>query len=349
MIFNTTSTSPISSFAHSGEWFWKYNHTVALADFAEEADFETRDEIVLIRGRELHVFDVINDDLVAIRTVQLPGIPAEAYGISSWPLLEDLNSDGSPEIIVRINWNELMQPNQMCIVYDYDAGTFIPERIWSGASWRTIPAVGALPQGQLISLPTNQATSAQNPALLLDPGDLTTSAECQRNIGLDSYYVPYCIMADWEAPLGQADRIIANTENQCFAWDENGDHRNGYPIEYEEYAGLTRPPFPALGELDDHDGFDYADVITATREGTVFAISSSGSELVNLGFPYTLPASVQGGFVIADIDNDGRVEVVFGTMDNYIHIWELGRCSAGYTPWPQCQHDAARTGVLEED
>ncbi|MCK5036285.1 MAG: hypothetical protein KAS73_10360, partial [Candidatus Sabulitectum sp.] len=349
MIFNTTSTTPISSFTHSGEWFWQVDHTVALADFADEADFETRDEIVLIRGRELQVFDVVNDDLMAIRTVQLPEIPGNANGISSWPLLKDLNGDGSPEIIVNIQWNVVMQSKQMCIVYDYDAGEFLTEREWSGASWRTIPVVGALPQGQVVALPTDMATSAQNPALLLDPGDLTTSAECQRNIGLDSYHVPYCIMADWEAPFGQVDRIIANTENQCFAWNENGDHVNDFPFVYEEYAGFNRPPFPALGELDDHDLFQYADVITATREGAVFGISSGGDLLDNLGFPYTLPASVQGGFVIADIDNDGMVEVVFGTMDNYIHIWELGRCIPGYAPWPQCQHDAARTGVLKED
>ncbi|MCK5841875.1 MAG: hypothetical protein KAH31_06900, partial [Candidatus Sabulitectum sp.] len=350
MIFNITSNEPISSFAHSGEWFWTDNHTVALADFVDEADFETRDEIVLIRGRELQIFDVVNDDLVAIRTVQLPGIPADANTISSWPLLKDLNGDGNMDIVVSLHYNVFMQQDHsLCFVYDYTADEFVSERDWPGVQWRTVPAVGSLPQGQLISMPTDLATSAQNPALLLDPGDLTTSAECQSNPGLDSYHVPYCIMADWEPLTPGPDRIIANTENQCFVWDEDGDHVGIFPFVYEEYAGLNRPPFPALGELDDHDGFDYADVITATREGTVFGISSDGSELINLGFPYILPASVQGGFVIADIDNDGRVEVVFGTMDNYIHIWELGRCLPGYAPWSQCQHDAARTGVLEED
>ncbi|MEA3288091.1 MAG: CARDB domain-containing protein, partial [Candidatus Marinimicrobia bacterium] len=319
MIFNTTSTAPISSFTHSGEWFWVDNHTVALADFVDEADFETRDEIVLVRGRELQVFDVINDDLVAIRTVQLPGIPADANTISSWPLLKDLNGDGNMDIVVSLHYNVFMQADHsVCFVYDYDADDFISERDWSGVQWRTVPAVGALPQGQVVALPTDLSTSAQNPALLLDPGDLTTSAECQRNIGLDSYHVPYCIMADWDPLTPGLDRVISNTENQCFAWDEGGDHRNGFPHVYSS-AGLSRPPFPALGELDDHDRFDYADVITATREGTVFGISSGGSELINLGFPYTLPASVRGGFVIADIDNDGKVEVVFGTMDNYIH------------------------------
>lgn len=78
------------------------------------------------------------------------------------------------------------------------------------------------------------------------------------------------------------------------------------------------------------------------------AFHEDGYPLLSLGFPYTLPSSIYGGFAIADIDNDGYVEVVFGTMDNYLHVWELGECAAGYAPWPQCQHDAARTGVLLE-
>lgn len=81
----------------------------------------------------------------------------------------------------------------------------------------------------------------------------------------------------------------------------------------------------------------------------IYAFGDDGEMLYDLGFPYTLPSEVNGGFVIADIDNDGHIEVVFGTMDNYLHVWELGECTPGYSPWPQCQHDAARTGVLLEE
>jgi len=224
---------------------------------------------------------------------------------------------------------------------------FVSERDWSGVQWRTIPSVGTLPLGQHIALPTDEASDYHSPMLLLDAGDLTTNAECQSNPSLDSYHVPYSIMVDWDTQVPGLDRVIANTENQCFAWEEDGLPATGYPEPYSS-AGTAKPPFPALGELDDNDLFEHADVITATREGVVYAISSSGLLIETLGFPYTLPSSILGGFVIADIDNDNKVEIVFGTTDNYIHIWELGRCEAGYAPWTQCQHDAARTGVLEE-
>jgi len=63
----------------------------------------------------------------------------------------------------------------------------------------------------------------------------------------------------------------------------------------------------------------------------------------------TLPDNVTsfGGFSIADIDRDGFVEMVFGTSDGYLHCWELGSCTTGYTPWPQFQHDCGRSGALE--
>ncbi|MCK5036821.1 MAG: hypothetical protein KAS73_13080 [Candidatus Sabulitectum sp.] len=69
----------------------------------------------------------------------------------------------------------------------------------------------------------------------------------------------------------------------------------------------------------------------------------------NSDFPITLPDDVTsyGGFSIGDIDRDGTIEIVFGTSDGFLHCWELGSCDAGYTPWPQFQHDDGRTGVLE--
>jgi hypothetical protein len=149
------------------------------------------------------------------------------------------------------------------------------------------------------------------------------------------------MMADWTVTPG-LDRIIAPAENQCFVWDDEGTS-DWFGL-FENETG-SRPPLGALGNLDG-DARD-TELIVASREGVVYGFAPNGDPLDALGFPYTLPSEVYGGFVIADIDNDSIVEVVFGTMDNYLHVWELGSCDEGYAPWPQCQHDAQRTGVLE--
>lgn len=346
LVYDNTSTSPIASMAHSGGWFFGF-HSVSLGDFVPEADTETRDEIVIIRDKELHVIDIVGSILVPVRTVQLPNIPAGASGISSWSALQDINNDGTPEIIVRAKWIDVPLSYTSYFVYDYAADNFISQRQWTQAPWATIPAVGLLPAGYQIAVPTDKSTSSYSPAWLVDPGNLLIEKDCESNPGLDSDHVPFCIMADWDAPFGEPDRVIANTENQCYAWNSNGRPASGYPRVYSS-QGLAQPPFPALGELDDSDIHEHSDVLAATTEGVIYGYSSTNLVLDNLGFPYTLPAVIQGGFAVADIDRDGKVEVVFGTMDNYLHVWELGSCTSGYAPWPQCQHDAARTGVLVE-
>ncbi len=81
----------------------------------------------------------------------------------------------------------------------------------------------------------------------------------------------------------------------------------------------------------------------------MLAFDSNGDLLDASGFPIALPDGVtaSGGFAIADIDRDGKVEVVFGSSDGKLHCWELGSCATGYAPWPQFQHDFGRTGVLD--
>ncbi|PIE52917.1 hypothetical protein CSA37_04545 [Candidatus Fermentibacteria bacterium] len=345
LVYSNTSTSPVASFSHAGGWF-RTIHSVSLGDFVSESSLETRDEVVVIRDDDLTVFDVSGSSLVPIRTKQLPGI-SNALLINSWSALEDVNGDGTPEIITRVKWYTVGSPPQTeYYVYDYAADSFISQREWQ-ENWVTIPAVGGLSGGNMIAVPTDESAQFSNPAWLLNPVNLATQVPCQGNPGRESYHVPYCVMADWDPTHHGPDHVIANTENQCFAWNANGYHRSNFPYLYTD-EGLSQPPFPALGELNDQDDNEYADILAATQEGVVYGISSGGNTLIDLGFPYTLPSSVQGGFVIADIDLDGKVEVVFGTMDNYLHVWELGSCSTGYAPWPQCQHDAARTGVLEE-
>ena len=350
LVYNSTSADPVAALSHLEGWF-RGHHSISLGDFATESDLENRDEIVLIHDDELSIIDVVGSSLVTIRSKQLSGIPQDAVSKECWTIVQDINSDGIPEIIVRAKWSILMstEVHTKYFVYDYAADDYISQRDWTDTIWSTVAAVGSLPGGNQIAIPTNLSTSSYNPAWLVDPLNLLVERSCQSNPDpqIESDHVPYCVMADWDPLVAGADRVIANTENQCFAWRETGLHSNGFPVEYSQ-SGTEAPPFPALGELDNQDSYEHADVLAATAEGEVFGFSSEGDPLEDLGFPYTLPSSIQGGFVVADIDRDGKVEVVFGTMDNYLHVWELGSCTSGYTPWPQCQHDAARTGVLVE-
>jgi hypothetical protein len=355
LVFDLGSSEPRCSFEHGDDWSWNMPHTVALGDFVEETDHAERDEIIVCRGPRLMIFDIDEGGLVKVVDERLipPMIVAEESSFSSWPMVADVNGTGSPEIIVQVCWEPVDGDYETdAYIYDYDTEEVIAHRQWSTSTWRTIPCVGILPtQGLSLVVSSGEATSSVAPALVLDATDedLVTLGTCVYNQQLAAYQVPYCLIADWSSVETGADRILANAENQCFVWIEDGFAQAPFPETYTGYEGDERPPFPALGELDDQDVYPNSDVLTATREGVVFGFSSSGDPMDDLGFPYILPSSVMGGFAIADIDNDGYVEVVFGTLDNYLHVWQLGECDEGYAPWPQCQHDAARTGVLLEE
>lgn len=324
--------------------------TPVLADLEAEEGGGTAYEIALVIDENLHLLDFDGQgDLFEAACLELfDPLPAGCnYSQRSWLVAGDVQGDALPELVVWVYWWNASDPGPIfhkngIFVYDHDTGEVIGERIdENGEGWHGIPALGRLAGETRLALPRGRATADHAPAWVLDPNDLSTPATCQHNPSRDSYFLKSCMMADWTVTPG-LDRIIAPAENQCFVWDDEG--REEWFGEYENLTG-PRPPFGALGDIDSDSSS--TELIAASRVGVVYAFDPDGNELLALGFPYTLPSEVYGGFVIADIDNDSKVEVVFGTMDNYLHVWELGSCDEGYAAWPQCQHDAQRTGVLE--
>jgi hypothetical protein len=158
------------------------------------------------------------------------------------------------------------------------------------------------------------------------------------------------MFADWDQLVEGLDAFVIPAENQCLAWDDEGYPLPDWPVDYSGGVfdpNVVRPP--ALGDLD---GDGWADVLSSTREdanGLIMGMDREGDLLLNPNFPFVLPeeVDVSSGFAVADIDRDEKVEIVFGTSEGLLHVWELGACDPGYAPWPQHRHDAGRTGVLE--
>ena len=295
----------------------------------------------------LTVLRVVNSQVSQLGAWDLP------YSVGvyfrSWICAGQLTLDSTHEIVV--SYSRRPGPCMGVWTWDFDESTsqagFVDSYEWSeNANRAGIPALGDLAgQGMTVALSHDDSYADQHnpifPAFIMDPLDLESSLEECWPTSTPSSNILCCMMADWDPLTPGLDRIIAPAENQCFAWDEDG------LIDWSIVFGTLgdpRPPFGALGDLDDNG---YSDLLVGTRSGVVMAFDRDGVPLTPLGFPYKLPSEVYGGYCIADIDLDGRVEVVFGTMDNYLHVWELGECVEGYAPWPQVQHDAARTGVLE--
>jgi hypothetical protein len=342
-----------------GNQFGNHPNTVVVADILPD---ETGNEIAFVdnlsspfQARSLQILTVESEGIEVADYINLP-----VGGINSavWLSAYDFNTDHDPTMEVVVSYEYYNSGFHGGLwIYDWDdassSSSFMASETWDDEEMMNgIQALGELPSGTRISLSRKlNEYESDCPAQIFDPDEMGNPEDCTES-SLPSDNVLCCMMADWDPLTGGLDRVVAVAENQCFAWDEDGIPVTGWPESYDtSLQGEARPPFPALGELDSEDEHDYADLIAGTREGAVYGLSSTGTLIDDLGFPYILPSEIYGGFAIADIDRDGYVEVVFGTMDNYLHVWELGECETGfepYAPWPQSQHDAARTGTLTE-
>jgi hypothetical protein len=346
------------SYYVSNQFAEAHPNTVTLADVFPGND--GLEIAVIYRSQSasdpaLHILELDSGSIVELDSEDLQVSSPEAY-FPNWIVAFDGTQDESDELCVTYSWHNGHGFYSGLWIYDHDDSTstsgFTDSETWSeDQRLEGIPVVGTLPSAgltialsRLRNYDDPHDANDIHPAWLLDPDDLTQHEECAVSVE-PSYHVLCCIMADWFSPFGQVDCVLANAEDQRFGWDYTSYPISGYPGTYST-SDNYRPPFPALGILD---GAGVADFLVANRTGSVKAYDNEGYLLSSLGFPYILPHQIPGGFVIADIDNDEYVEVVFGTLDNYLHVWELGECEEGYAPWPQCQHDAGRTGVLLEE
>jgi hypothetical protein len=91
------------------------------------------------------------------------------------------------------------------------------------------------------------------------------------------------------------------------------------------------------------DGFN--DIICGGEEGQLVAMSGATATMLP-GFPILLAGEVRGTPAVADIDKDGKSEIILAGWDKNLYVWDYDfPFSPGQTPpWPQFHHDARRTG-----
>jgi hypothetical protein len=241
----------------------------------------------------------------------LPGWPQFSNrGFFSSAALADLDADGVPEILVGSESGRLFAWK----ADGRDARGFpvnLDYKIWASPSVLDGPrvAIGGMEQmfvfdarGQLVNgwpQPIQgwpDATAAHTPGLLavttLTPGD--------------------------------------PSQGWLYAWQEDGQLLDGFPAELPKDSDSS----PALADLDaddrwwivvgDDDGWLHV-IDTGGRERAGFPVRTSGPRPGPTPTPHTVGGntfSVEASPAVADLDNDGRLEIAAGSWDGRMYVWD---------------------------
>lgn len=122
-----------------------------------------------------------------------------------------------------------------------------------------------------------------------------------------------------------AKEIIAGTENGLlYAWSANGQAVAGFPVRVGANPTVTYRILatPAVADLD-NDGTP--EIVVALSDGRLYVFAANGTEKwsVSLGDAADTYGNhvLNGAPVIGDIDGDGKPEIVIGSMDDNLYVF----------------------------
>lgn len=159
--------------------------------------------------------------------------------------------------------------------------------------------------------------------------------------------------------------VLFGSANRLWGLDVNGAVVEGFPVVFPEYY-LVEEPYVYGGYLyfiTFEQPFNFtstplvADFDTDGEPEMALGSPDHGIHFLNIGErePYSTVYTRHGvgkGFSLEDIDDDGTLELVTGTIassDTLRGSIHVTRTSAGSSAWGHWMHDQARTGLLAEE
>lgn len=122
--------------------------------------------------------------------------------------------------------------------------------------------------------------------------------------------------------------IVLTGSNKVTIWDHTGEELSGWPKTF-----IGKPPAVSASFDLDNDGKN--EILVSLGEtdkwGQLLAFNKDGSRVQE--WPKSIRTGLSQGFSIADLDLDGRLEVLCASDDLRIYKWDTS--GRGYRPWSQ--------------
>ncbi len=295
-----------------------------------DLDGDGLDEIVAENWSSAQIYVYEGDG--TLRTGWPVKMTAQAW---TTPVLGDLDGDGRLEIVTNdVNgWTWAFHEDGSEVADgDGDAetvGPIAPQR--SGEVYgRTTPALLDVDgDGHPEILFGSKFLGDQHEYFYALKGDGSGNAGgWPKDMGVDAPFLASPAIGDVDGD-GEEEIVALCESNWLYVWEKDGSALSPFPVYVlsRSTAFLSQAPSPALCDFEGDGPLEIVAVsIEAANLARVHVFDHLGQE--RAGWPQTVPGLSESSPVVADLNGDGRLEVVFGigggqdNLPSLLYAWE---------------------------
>jgi len=174
-----------------------------------------------------------------------------------------------------------------------------------------------------------------------------------RNNGVEQFYQYFSNGASFFGPSPALGNVTGDAKLEIFVPSKTGllyginsvgAYLPGFPVSYNTTGGYTESS-PIIGDLD---GDGAPDILIGDETKYIRAFSATGVPVA--GFPVLTDDAMRGVPTVADVDNDGRLNLVASGWDKSVYVWDFNSTwNPAAAPWPRFHanlHNNGRIGFV---